>query len=131
MPTTHAGPPSARADTSDRVTLEELNAQYIRSIAHRDTDWFAQHLSVDFLNSNPDGSLVDRSGFLAQVARPSAISNLRCEDVRIRIFGDIAIIHARTAYHKSDGHPGAGRYTDIWRRHDGGWVCIAAHVTRG
>src|SRR5690349_13475278 len=54
MPTTHAGPPSARTDSSDLARLEDLNAQYIRSIAHCDTNWFAQHLSVDFLNSNPD-----------------------------------------------------------------------------
>jgi len=31
---------------------------------------------VDFRCSNPDGSLVDRSGFLAQTARPVTISDL-------------------------------------------------------
>ncbi len=83
-----------------------------------DVHWFEEHLSADFLNSNPDGSLVDRAGFLAQIARPIAVSGFEAQDVRIRVFGDSAIVHGRTVYRKSDGQPGAGR-------------CVAAHVTRG
>jgi ketosteroid isomerase-like protein len=51
--------------------------------------------------------------------------------VKIRLFGDFAIIHAKTVYRKPDGQSGAGRYTDIWMRRDGRWRCVAAHVTRG
>jgi ketosteroid isomerase-like protein len=51
--------------------------------------------------------------------------------VRIRIFGDVALIHARTTYKKPNGEPAAGRYTDVWARQGGGWLCVAAHVTRG
>lgn len=116
---------------NDLETLRQLNDGYIRSVAHSDARWFEEHLSDDFLNSNPDGTLVDRTGFLAQVARPLAVSDLGCEDVRIRIVGETAIIHARTVYRKPGGERGAGRYTDIWQRRQGRWVCIAAHVTRG
>jgi ketosteroid isomerase-like protein len=116
---------------SDLAILEDLNRGYIRSVATSDVGWFDANLSDDFLNSNPDGSLVDRAGFLAQIARPVQIRNLDIEDVRIRIIGDTAIIHARTVYAKPDGQPGAGRYTDIWTRQGGRWICVAAHVTRG
>ena len=47
-----------------------------------------------------------------------------------RWIGDTALIHARTRYRKSDGQPGAGRYTDIWQRRSARWLCVAAHVTR-
>jgi ketosteroid isomerase-like protein len=116
---------------SDLATLGELNANYIRSVQESDARWFDENLAQDFLNSNPDGSLVERAGFLAQIARPCALSSLACEDVRVRIFGDIAIIHARTTYRKPDGQPGAGRYTDVYARRQGRWLCVAAHVTRG
>jgi ketosteroid isomerase-like protein len=128
---------AAATDTSDalaaeRAALAELNEAYVRSVARSDAGWFERHLSADFLNSNPDGTLVDRAGFLRQIAKPIAITGLRCEDVRIRILGDTAIVHARTAYAKPDGTPGAGRYTDIWMRGpDENWLCVAAHVTRG
>ena len=113
-----------------RATLQELNRNYIRSVQESDVRWFESNLADDFLNSNPDGALVDRAGFLAQIAKPTTISDLRCEDVRIRVAGDMAIIHARTTYRKSDGQAGAGRYTDIWAKRQGRWLCIAAHVTR-
>jgi len=116
---------------TDQQVLEELNAAYIRSVRTSDVAWFEQHLSEDFLNSNPDGTLVDRAAFLRQVAPPCAVAQLDVEDVRIRIFGDMAIAHGRTTYIKPDGQPAAGRYTDVWLRRDGGWVCVSAHVTRG
>ena len=44
--------------------------------------------------------------------------------------GDFAIIHARTSYTLPDGRTGNGRYTDIWARRDGRWLCVAAQVAR-
>ena len=119
------------ANTADTDTLRRLNEDFVRSVEMSDVRCFEQILAEDFLNSNPDGSLVDREGFLAQTARPVTISNLEAHDVRVRIMGDIAIIHARTTYKKPDGRAGAGRYTDVWARRQGGWLCVSAHVTRG
>jgi len=116
---------------SDLDTLQQLNSHYIRSVQESDVRWFDENLTPDFLNSNPDGSLVDRAGFLAQIAKPVTIAGLKAEDVRIRVLGDVAIIHARTTYRKPDGQSGAGRYTDIWQRKGARWLCVAAHVTRG
>jgi ketosteroid isomerase-like protein len=115
---------------TDIETLHQLNRDYITSVQTSDVRRFDEILAEDFLCSNPDGSLVDRAGFLAQTARPVAISSLEALDVRIRIMGDVAIIHARTAYTLPDGRAGSGRYTDIWARRQGRWLAVAAHVTR-
>ncbi|HXJ78992.1 MAG TPA: nuclear transport factor 2 family protein [Candidatus Methylomirabilis sp.] len=115
---------------TDQATLEALNQEYIRSVSEADVKWFDANLANDFVNSNPDCSLVDRAGFLAQIARGSTVKNLDIEDVLIRVLGDVALIHARTTYTKADGQPGAGRYTDVWARRGNRWVCIAANVTR-
>jgi len=122
---------TAVTHASDVDTLQELNKHYIRSVRESDVRWFDENLSEDFVNSNPDCTLVDRAGFLAQIAKPSAAKNIQCEDVRIRMLGDVALIHARTTYIKPDGQPGAGRYTDVWAKRKGRWVCVAANVTRG
>jgi ketosteroid isomerase-like protein len=116
---------------ADIETLEKLNGGYMKSVQSSDVRWFENNLAEDFLNSNPDGSLVDRTGFLEQIARPATLSNFEARDVRIRIMGDIAIIHGRTTYAKADGRAAAGRYTDVWARRQGRWQCVAAHVTRG
>ena len=115
---------------TDQATLEALNREYIRSVSEADVRWFDAHLSADFVNSNPDCSLLDRAGFLAQIARGSTVKNLDIEDVMIRVLGGGALIHARTTYTKANGQPGAGRYTDVWARRGASWVCVAANVTR-
>ena len=115
---------------TDIDRLQQLNQDYIRSVQTSDVRRFDEILAEDFLCSNPDGSLVDRAAFLAQTARPVAISNLEAQDVRVRIIGDVAIIHARTTYTLPDGRAGSGRYTDVWARRQGRWLAVSAHVTR-
>jgi len=115
---------------SDVEILTSLNRDYIGSVQNGDVRRFEEILAADFRCSNPDGSLLDRTGFLAQTAQPVTISDLAAHDVEIRVFGDIAIIHARTSYTTADGQQGAGRYTDIWARQNGQWRCVSAHVTR-
>lgn len=115
---------------SDMDILLRLNRDYINSVQHSDVHRFDEILAPDFYCSNPDGSLVDRAQFLAQTAKPVTIANLVAQDVNIRLMGDVAIIHARTAYTTAEGKQGAGRYTDIWARREGRWLAVAAHVTR-
>jgi ketosteroid isomerase-like protein len=115
----------------DLDALQALNRDYIASVQDGDVACFDEILADDFYCSNPDGSIVDRKGFLAQTARPVTISNLRADDVLIRFFGDIAIIHGRTSYGLADGRQVHGRYTDVWARQGGSWKTISAHVTRG
>src|ERR1700731_60080 len=102
--------------------LTRLNRDYIRSVQNGDVRRFDEILSADLRCCNPDGALSDRGGFLAQTARPVTISNLAVHDVEIRMFGDIAIIHARTSYTMADGRPGMGRYTDVWARQNSQWL---------
>lgn len=116
---------------TDHDELTRLNDAFIAAVQASDTAYFERTLSPDFLNSNPDGSLKDRAGYIAQIAKPAGITGLQAHDVLIRVFGEFAIIHGRTAYAKADGGAGAGRYTDIWHKREGRWLCIAAHVTRG
>jgi ketosteroid isomerase-like protein len=122
--------PDGRAQ-SDHETLERLNRDYISTVQKGDVRRFDEILADEFFCSNPDGSLVDRAGFLAQTARPVTISGLAAQDVVIRLYGDVAIIHARTAYRTADGDAKSGRYTDVWARQNGGWRAVSAHVTRG
>jgi len=118
------------SEQQDLSALRDLNRNYIRSVEEADVAWFDRHLAPDFMNTNPDGTLIDRAAFLAQIGRGSAVKDIREHDVLIRLLGDFAIIHARTTYRKPDGSAGAGRYTDDWQRRPEGWRCVSAHVSR-
>ena len=52
-----------------RVTLQELNRNYIRSVDEADVAWFDANLAPEFFNTNPDCSFIDRKAFLAQIGR--------------------------------------------------------------
>jgi ketosteroid isomerase-like protein len=111
--------------------LLQLNREYVRSVQDSDVARFDEILAPEFFNRNPDGALVDRAAFLAQIAKGPGITDLVPHDVHVQRVGDFAIIHARTAYTKRDGERGAGWYTDTWAKRGGKWQCVAAHVSRG
>ena len=115
---------------TDHDALAALNDDYIRSVQQGDVARFRDILAEDFLCSNPDGTLLDKAGFLEQTARPVTIGGLATEDVLIRILDDVAIIHARTRYRTATGEARQGRYTDVWARREGRWLAVSAHVTR-
>jgi ketosteroid isomerase-like protein len=131
MPTNMATSKTAEPRAGDLEALEALNRDYIASVQGGDVARFDEILADDFYCSNPDGSMVDRKGFLEQTARPVTVSNLRADQVLIRFFGDIAIIHGLTSYGLPDGRQVHGRYTDVWARQGGTWKTVSAHVTRG
>ncbi len=114
----------------EHATLSVLNEEYIRCVQDGDVAGFERIMAPEFFCSNPDGTLVERAGFLAQSARPVTIRGLVARDVLIRVFGDTAIIHARTEYATATGEPRQGRYTDVWTRNGARWRAVAAHVTR-
>jgi ketosteroid isomerase-like protein len=118
------------AAAEDHEQLIRLNAAYINCVKSRDVRTFEEILADDFLCSQPDGSLVDKRTFLGHVVRSSSFAELSAEDVRVRILGDIAIIHAATVYALTEGERRRGRYTDVWARRNGRWLAVSAHVTR-
>jgi ketosteroid isomerase-like protein len=115
---------------NDHEQLSALNDDFIRSVQEGDVARFEEILADDFLNSSPDASISDKKQFLAAIGRPVTIKGLAADDVRVRIFGDFAIIHGRTSYTTAEGEKRNGRYTDIYARRGGHWLAVAAHVTR-
>lgn len=111
----------------DLDTLTALNRDFTASVQKGDVKRLDEILADDFMISTPDGSLLDKAGFLKLTAQPVTISGLVAEDVRIRVLGDFAIIHARFNSRFADGKPRRGRYTDNWARRDGTWVAVSAH----
>ena len=115
---------------SDIEQLTALNHDYVASVQNSDVRRFDEILAPEFYCSNPDKSLVDRAAFLKQTAVPVTIKNLQAHDVKIRVMGDFAIIHAATSYTTADGQQASGRYTDCWARQNGKWLAVSAHVSR-
>jgi len=113
--------------TSDEQLLIDLNRNYVRSAQESDVRWYAENLAEDFAASTPAGALEDKRAFLERMAKPQAGREMRPVEPRVRILGDVALIHSGFSYCKPDGSAGTGRYTDIYARRNGRWLCVSAH----
>lgn len=111
----------------DVDTLTALNRDFVASVQKRDVNRLGEILADDFMCSTPDGSLLDKAEFLKLTAQPATTRGLVAEDVRIRLLGDFAIIHARYSSRWADSKQRRGRYTDNYARRDGTWVAVSAH----
>lgn len=116
----------------DDAVLRALNANYVNAFREADVAWYDAHLAPDYNVVYGDGSFHDRAGALADFAKPVFAEQMQAfpvDNVRIRRFGEVALISAENAYVRKDGRKGENRYTDIWLKQDGRWRCIQAHIT--
>ena len=116
----------------DDAVLVELNQNYVKAFREADVAWYDAHLTPDYVVTSSDGSFRDRAAALANFAKPTFATQFRSFPVgrvRVRRFDDVALVHAENAYELKDHRRGVSRYTDVWHRRDGRWLCIAAHIT--
>jgi hypothetical protein len=125
-----AAPNMSETANADHEVLLELNRNYVRSALESDVRWYAENLSDDFYITAPDGALLDRAAFLKRMSNPYPGIEAEPVDVMVRILGDVAIIHSGYRDKKLSGEIGYGRYTDIYERRNGRWLCVAAHFMR-
>jgi ketosteroid isomerase-like protein len=104
-----------------------LNADFLALILNGDVRRFEQMLAEDFMASLPDFL----KQFLGLMAPPRPFTELKADEVRIRLLGDFAIIHAHITLRRADRVRGQWRYTDDWQRRDGKWLCVAANAFWG
>ena len=118
----------ATTEANDVEVLAQLNATYLASDQNSDVERYEEILAADFTASLPDYKLRDREQFLELIAAPRPFTDHSAHDVKIRLLGDFAIIHAALTFRTLDGVLHHGRYTDDWQCRGGKWMCVAANV---
>lgn len=116
----------------DTAVITTLNARYVQAFRDADVSWYDAHLAPEYRVVFGDGSIHGRAAALADFAVPhfaERMSEFPLDKVRVRRFGDAALIHAENAYTLKDRRKGVNRYTDIWIKRGGRWWCVAAHIT--
>jgi ketosteroid isomerase-like protein len=120
--------PDTTNTKSDLEILTQLNADFLAAAQNGDVRRYEQILAEDFMASLPDFLLRDKKQFLDTMAAPRPFTELKADEVRIRLLGDFAIIHAHMTLRTADGVQRQGRYTDDWQRRDGEWLCVSANA---
>jgi ketosteroid isomerase-like protein len=121
------GDPGESTMPSDTETLLELNRHYVRAAQESDVAWYADNLADDYMSSTPEGALLDRAGFLQRMSHTFPGTGAQAVEPRVRIMGDVAFIHSGFRWTKADASMGVGRYTDMYAKRGGRWLCVSAH----
>ena len=115
-----------KQSTADLALLDQLNRDYVHSDQFNDVKRFSEFLAEDFIVQTP-GVTRNRAEFLEFIAKPRPFKDLAVHDVKIRLLGDVALIHGRATYSMlADGVGQEALYTDTYQKRDGTWVCVSA-----
>jgi ketosteroid isomerase-like protein len=123
-------PDTSEWDRTATETLKRLNREYVDAFMRADVGWYRDNLSEDFLCIESDGSVLARDEFLRAAARGPDAATYTLEDVRVRVLGQVALVHATGRFSLRDGTPGTSRYTDVYALRDGRWKAVSAQITR-
>ena len=116
-------------DREAQAEILELEREFGKAMIQNDADAIGRLLSDDWIIIDPDGSVIDKSRFLAMI-RSSALKHeaMDSEDIRVRNYGDsatvTAVTHSRTKYLGKE-------FTTHERatRKNGRWQCALTHLT--
>jgi len=120
----------AEFDRATIRTLSRLNQEYIDAFMEADVNWYSDNLAHDFVCIESDGSFLRRDDFLRNAAHGPDVAAYTLADVRIRVYGHVALVHATGRFTRGDGTEGTSRYTDVYVLREGRWKAVAAQVTR-
>ena len=123
---------AASADRADM--LGQTSARFELALQRNDVPALERVLSPDWLIIDSDGHLISREQFL-RLLRSGELSHsaMQSSDLRVRVYGDSAVITALANGHGSyrgQAFDFAERSTDVWIWTNGRWLCAFTQLTR-
>ena len=127
----------APQESKDEQELKRLEDQWLNSYVNGDKATFDRIVAADFTGTDESAVLRDRAQERELVQAPPASPmkvSLTNEDVRVRIYGDTAIVIGRIVQKaERAGQESFGfesRFTDTFLKRQGRWQVVARHYSR-
>ena len=129
-----AGAGAAEAEREVREAVERFG----RAFAEADASALGPMLSEDYVHTNWDGAVLDKSGWLDYVRSRRAelesgalrIDAHTTDDLKVRLYGNVAVVTGRNTTRGERGGEAFTtriRFTHVWVKVDGGWRRAAFH----
>ena len=116
-------------DESKIIALENLWNQV--QVAH-DADAMEKMLDPDFVLTDYDGSVLNRTQFLASIRdKSNQLTSEVSQDMKLHRHGDTVVVIGSTHEKgtvKGKSYEHHGRFTDTWIKHGAQWLCIASQL---
>lgn len=119
----------------EQAVLIAINRQFIKNFLNNDTVAHTRLIHADFLFIGKNGQLHNRSEYMQAWAHgydKAKIPEFELEEVQIRMFGNTALIIAKTrdkTMRNGKWSIGETRYTDTYVKENGQWKCVQVQLT--
>jgi ketosteroid isomerase-like protein len=115
-------------------TIRQLDRDWVKAYTRGDTAVLDRIYADDLIVTNPDGSVGNKAEELAAIKSGAfAFQSITNEDVRVRVFGEMAVVTGRSMMkgrYKDQDISGGYRYTDVYLKKRGRWQAVALQITR-
>jgi ketosteroid isomerase-like protein len=121
------------ANAADESKILALENAWNQAQLHHDAAALDQLLPATFVNTDYDGTVMNKTQFLADLKDPSYQASLVAnQDVKIYAYSNAAVVTG--TYHTKGKYKGKpfehwGRFTDTWLFQNGVWQCVASHTS--
>jgi len=119
------------ANPADESKILALENAWNQAQLHHDAAALDQLLPASFVNTDYDGTVMNKAQFLADLKDPGyQVSLVVNQDVKIYSYSNAAVVTG--TYHTKGTYKGKpfehwGRFTDTWLFQDATWQCVASH----
>lgn len=126
--------PDTGASSMNDAERDVLKAErdWLDSYVKRDLDAMNRLVADEFVITYQNGVTLTKAEEIARLkssAEPREAVELSTEDVKVRMYGDTAILIG-TLLVKRSGSVERSRYTDVYIKRDGRWQVVASQLTR-
>jgi ketosteroid isomerase-like protein len=134
-PAQTASPPAASPKAASPETvaaLEKLNSEWLTAYKTHDGAALERILADDFEAIYPGGRILKKADLIKTATNPArTISDIGWDDLKILVFGDVAVVRARSRIvgKTAEGDfSSRNDYADVYVRRAGAWRAVSAHV---
>ena len=113
-------------------TMPALERDWMIAWTKKDRGTCERILAEDFLLTSVRGVLMSKKDWLDAAMAAFCCERFDWEEIRVRAFGNVAIVHGRATQRASvAGQDWSGRFllTEVWVLRDGSWQVVSRHGT--
>jgi ketosteroid isomerase-like protein len=111
------------------VQLRAINHRFVNSVVDANGALMDVLTHADFLLTERDGAWVGRAEFLAKMRQQSPLDGASYEDMRVRLFGPVAVVHAVFRATQEQVNAAIVRFTDVYVWSGTAWQLVSAQNT--
>ena len=129
LPAARSATPEADVDRGKLIALENA---WNQAQLHHDAAAVGQLLPETFVYTDYDGTVMNKSKFLADVQDPNyRATTMTNQNIEVFPYQNAAVVigtyHSKGTY-KGKAFDHVGRFTDTWIFQNGQWLCVATHT---